>query len=504
MAKVNASVPQGTRDFGPETVRKRNYIFNTIKSVFELYGFQPLETPAMENIDTLMGKYGEEGDKLIFRVLDSGNPFTADFFKGLANFIQDFHDRVEGLKKINPKIENPWSKPFWEINPENLEMLSKDLMEIPELRKLFLPQFKNETSSKALRYDLTIPFARYVAMNYGQLTMPFKRYQVQPVWRADRPQKGRYREFYQCDADVVGSNSLINEVELAIIYATVFEKLGVDVEIKINSRKILAALAAICGGADQLINITIAIDKLDKIGIEKVKEELNTRGLNADQISIIEKYLTINGDNQNKLVQIQELLGNTEFGKKGIEEIEYVISYSRLMTHDSRLTIDFTLARGLNYYTGIIFEVKANNIQMGSIGGGGRYDDLTGTFGVPNIPGVGISFGVDRIYDVMEELKLFPAAVQTGTQVLFFNLGEAESKKAFALMQQLRGKGISCELYHEQSKFDKQFKYAEKKNIQYAVIIGSKELAEDSCVIKNLQTAKQETIAQNNLASCSF
>jgi histidyl-tRNA synthetase len=457
MAKVNASIPQGTRDFGPETVRKRYHIFNTIRSVFELYGFQPLETPAMENMETLMGKYGDEGDKLIFKILNNG--------------LND----PKNIDKAKTAFENVLS--------------GKNDKELTE---------------RALRYDLTIPFARYVAMNYGQLTMPFKRYQMQPVWRADRPQKGRYREFYQCDADVVGSNSLINEVELAIMYATVFEKLGIDVEIKINSRKILAALAEICGGAEQLTNITIAIDKLDKIGIEKVKEELTVRGLSADQISIIEKYLAINGDNQNKLVQIKELLGNSESGKKGMEEIEFLTGYPPLATHHLPLTIDFTLARGLNYYTGIIFEIKAYNVQMGSIGGGGRYDDLTGTFGVPNVPGVGISFGVDRIYDVMEELKLFPIEVQGGTKVLFFNLGDGESKNAFMLMQQLRGINISCELYPESAKFDKQFKYAEKKNILYAVIIGSKELAEVTCTIKNLQTGVQQTIAQDSLPAFNF
>ena len=457
MAKVNASIPQGTRDFGPETVRKRNHIFNTIRSVFELYGFQPLETPAMENMETLMGKYGEEGDKLIFKILNNGlnDPKNIDKAKtAFANVLTGKNDAA--------------------------------------------------LTERALRYDLTIPFARYVAMNHGQLTMPFKRYQIQPVWRADRPQKGRYREFYQCDADVVGSTSLINEAELALIYATVFKKLGIDVEIKINSRKILAALAEICGGADQLVTITIAIDKLDKIGLEKVKEELIARGLNTHQIGIIEKYLSIEGSNENKLAQIKDLLGNTVAGKKGIDEIEFLISYPPLTTYHLPLTIDFTLARGLNYYTGIIFEVKANGIQMGSIGGGGRYDDLTGTFGLANVPGVGISFGVDRIYDVMEELKLFPAAVQTGTQVLFFNLGDAESKTAFVLMQQLRNKDVRCELYPDASKFDKQFKYAEKKNIGYAVIIGSKELADGSCTIKNLQTGNQETIPREHLNSFEF
>jgi len=457
MAKINASIPQGTRDFGPETVRKRNHIFNTIKSVFELYGFQPLETPAMENMETLMGKYGEEGDKLIFKILNNGLNDPKNIDKAKAAFANVLTGRNDAA-----------------------------------------------LTERALRYDLTIPFARYVAMNHGQLTMPFKRYQVQPVWRADRPQKGRYREFYQCDADVAGSTSLINEAELALIYATVFKRLGMDVEIKINNRKVLAALAEICGGTDQLINITIAIDKLDKIGLEKVKEELAARGLTDTQTGIIQKYLAIEGSNENKLDQITQLIGSSETGKKGIEELAFLINYPPLATRYLPLSIDFTLARGLNYYTGIIFEVKANNVQMGSIGGGGRYDDLTGTFGLPNTPGVGISFGVDRIYDVMEELKLFPATVQTGTQVLFFNLGDAESKTAFALMQQLRNNNISCELYPETAKFDKQFKYAEKKNIGYAIIIGSKELADTTCTIKNLQTSKQETILQENISTFNF
>lgn len=451
MAKVNVSLPQGTRDFGADVVRKRNYIFNTIKTVFELYGFEPLETPAMENLDTLMGKYGEEGDKLIFKILNNG-------------------------------LDNP----------------AKHQQVKEEFEKVLAGKNTSGLTERALKYDLTIPFARYVAMNHNQLTMPFKRYQVQPVWRADRPQKGRYREFYQCDADVVGSTSLLNEVELANIYSTVFAKMGVDVEIKINSRKILAALAEVCGGAEKMVAITVAIDKLDKIGIEKVKEELTQRGLNADQIDVIEQYLLISGTNEEKLQKIKSLLGESETGKKGIGEIETILSYP-LTTKNSRLRIDFTLARGLNYYTGIIFEVKANNVQMGSIGGGGRYDDLTGLFGVPNIPGVGISFGVDRIYDVMEELKLFPAGVHTGTKVLFFNLGEAESKKAFELMQQLRSKGTSCELFHEQAKFDKQFKYAEKKQIPFIVIIGTKELETAICNVKTLQTGVQETISFDEL-----
>lgn len=451
MAKVNVSLPQGTRDFGADVVRKRNYIFSTIKSVFEVYGFEPLETPAMENLDTLMGKYGEEGDKLIFKILNNG-----------------------------------------------LDRAEKHASARTEFEKVLQGKNTSGITERALKYDLTIPFARYVAMNHNLLTMPFKRYQVQPVWRADRPQKGRYREFYQCDADVVGSNSLLNEVELANIYATVFAKLGIEVEIKINSRKILAALAEVCGGSDKMVDITIAIDKLDKIGLEKVKEELVQRGMNEQQIAVIEQYLSISGNNGEKIATVTTLLGENETGKKGIEEIKTVLELSGI-TQNSSLSIDFTLARGLNYYTGIIFEVKAKNVQMGSIGGGGRYDDLTGLFGVPNIPGVGISFGVDRIYDVMEELKLFPAGVHTGTKVLFFNLGDAESKKAFELMQQLRSKGISSELYHENVKFDKQFKYAEKKQIPFVVIIGTKELETNTCNVKDLQAGVQQTISFEEL-----
>lgn len=443
------SIPQGTRDFSAAVVRKRQYIFQTIRTVFETYGFQPLETPAMENLDTLMGKYGEEGDKLIFKILNNGLD-----------------------------------------NPAKLEQIKADFDKVLEGKNT------KGITERALRYDLTIPFARYVAMNFGQLTLPFKRYQIQPVWRADRPQKGRYREFYQCDADVVGSNSLLNEVELTHIYQTVFNQLKVPVDIRINSRKILAALAEVCGGADKLTDITVAIDKLDKIGLEKVKEELTQRGLSNEQINTIEQYLQISGSNTEKLATLTQLIGDTEIGAKGITEVQHLLNYA---TNIDSLVADFTLARGLNYYTGIIFEVKATTVQMGSIGGGGRYDDLTGLFGVPNVPGVGISFGVDRIYDVMEELQVFPDEVQTGTQVLFFNLGEAESRNAFTLMQQLRESGIRCELFHEQAKFDKQFKYAEKKAIPYVVIIGTQEMEQSTCSRKNLVTGEQITLSQSDL-----
>jgi histidyl-tRNA synthetase len=444
------TLPQGTRDFGPETVRKRKYILDTIRHIFELYGYQPLETPAMELLDTLMGKYGEEGDKLIFKILNNGLSDP----KNIGRAREAFDNVLDG--KNDPNL-----------------------------------------TERALRYDLTIPFARYVAMNHNQLTLPFKRYQIQPVWRADRPQKGRYREFYQCDADVVGSRSLINEIELASIYQTAFQKLKIPVEIKINHRKILVALAEICGGADKLTDITVAIDKLDKIGLEKVRAELIDRGLNDTQVATIANYLAITGSNDNKLSTLKSLFTSNSTGLQGVADLEYIIDHNPTPT----LTLDLTLARGLNYYTGAIFEVKATEAKMGSIGGGGRYDDLTGTFGVPGIPGVGISFGVDRIYDVMEEANLFPADVHTGTKVLFFNLGEAEAETAFDLVQQLRDKDIPAELYHETAKFDKQFKYAEKKGIPFAVIIGSTELASKTAKLKDLRDGTQRELPFEQITS---
>lgn len=459
------SIPQGTRDFGPEVVRRRNYILNTIRTTFELYGFQPLETPAMENLETLMGKYGEEGDKLIFKIRSNKNIF--------------------------------------QTAPEKAEEIKKILKEIEGADQQFLP----DKSKTALRYDLTIPFARYVAMNHGQLSFPFKRYQVQPVWRGDRPQKGRYREFYQCDADVVGSRSLLNEVELVNIYLSVFDQLKINVELKINNRKILMALAENCGGADKLVDITTAIDKLDKIGMDKVKTELSDRQLTTEQITQIEKYLQIashSSKNETIMEELKKLLGNNPQATEGLSDLQYILDNCSNLAYSGKIVIDPTLARGLNYYTGSIFEVKATDAAMGSIGGGGRYDDLTGLFGVPNIPGVGISFGVDRIYDVMEELKLFPNDIHISTQVLFFNLGEAESKASFKLMQQLRDRGVRCELYHEAAKFDKQFKYAEKKNIPFVIIIGEKELKEGTCNIKNLSTGTQETVSANSLLNHTF
>ena len=450
---MKPSLPQGTRDFSASVLRKRNFIFNTIKSTFELYGFEPLETPAVENTETLLGKYGDEGDKLIFKILNNGldNPTKKETAR------TDFETILEG--KTNKGI-----------------------------------------TERALRYDLTIPFARYVAMNQGQLTFPFKRYQMQPVWRADRPQKGRYREFYQCDADVAGSSSLLHETELALIYATVFEKLNVWVELKINNRKILTALATLCGGDDRMIPITIAIDKLDKIGLEKVKEELTTRGLNEKQVSLVESFISITGSNQEKLHQLETMFSNIAIGLDGVNELRAILStYENINQTTTPIIVDLSLARGLNYYTGAIFEVKAIGVQMGSIGGGGRYDNLTGLFGVNGIAGVGISFGVDRIYDVMEELNVFPENIQKGTSLLFFNTGQEEQQHILRIAQLLRSKNISCEIYHEAAKFDKQFKYAEKKSIPNIVIIGSKEIEAGTAVIKNLSSGIQKEVAQADL-----
>jgi histidyl-tRNA synthetase len=446
------SLPQGTRDFAAATVYKRNFILNTIRTVFELHGFEPLETPAMENLETLMGKYGEEGDKLIFKILNNG-----------LNDPKNIDKAQQGFEAL---------------------MQGKNTAQLTE---------------RALKYDLTIPFARFVAMNVNTLTMPYKRYQMQPVWRADRPQRGRYREFTQCDADVVGSTSLINEVELCNIYNRVFVQLGLtDYELKINSRKILAALAEIAGGAEKMMYITIAIDKLDKIGIEKVKEELAGRGIAENDIATIEKYLNITGTNQEKITAAKELFATSEIGKQGIQELEFVLEN----TSNINLGVDFTLARGLNYYTGIIFEAKAPaTVQMGSIGGGGRYDDLTGLFGVSGIPGVGISFGIDRIYDVLEELNLFPESISNTAKAIFFNLGENEVSAILKQMILLRDEGIACELYPEKVKMDKQFKYADKKQIPFAIIIGEKELENKTCMVKDLKKGVQEEIALDELTN---
>ena len=451
MTKI--SIPQGTRDFTAATLRKRNHILSTIKTVFELYGFQPLETPAMENLETLMGKYGEEGDKLIFKILNNGLNNEKNIEKAKAGF----EKILEGKNNV-------------------------------------------DVTERALKYDLTIPFARFVAMNHTKLTFPFRRYQIQPVWRADRPQKGRYREFTQCDADIVGNPSLLSDAEFALIYDEVFNRLGLkDYELRINSRKILSALAKACNATDKLIAITTAIDKLDKISIDKVKEELAENGLTENQIAIIEKYVSINGSNEEKINQAIGIIGNVAEGNRGLEEIKNVLQH----TAGKNIVVDFTLARGLNYYTGIIYEAKAPaTVKMGSIGGGGRYDDLTGLFGVPDIPGVGISFGVDRIYDVLEELNLFPENLEESTKVIFFNMGVTESAFAFNIMQQLRKAGVASILYHqEETKITKQFSYAEKYKIPYAIIIGSKEIEQNYCQVKNLTTGEQHVVVFENLVS---
>ena len=451
------SLPPGTRDFSAEVVRKRNYIFNTIRSVFECYGFGPLETPAMEQLDTLMGKYGEEGDKLIFKILNNGL------------------DNPEKEKQTRASLEQV-------LQGKN----NKDLTE------------------RALRYDLTIPFARYVATWHQQLAFPFKRYQMQPVWRADRPQKGRYREFYQCDVDVVGSRSLLNELELGCICHAIFTRLGLpDYSLRINHRQLLVALAAQCGDVAQLGTITTAIDKLDKIGIDKVKEELAKKNLSVAQIDQIVAYLQIGGTLQQQVEQLNNLLGKQSEAHTALAELKQLIE--DLQDQQVNAVLDPTLARGLNYSTGAIFEIKApSRINIGSIGGGGRYDDLTGLFGVPGIPGVGLSFGVDRIYDVLEELQAFPANTDNGSQVLFFNLGKEEMKAAFVKLQALRARGVAAELYPESVKFDKQFKYAEKKNIPYIAIIGKEELEKQQVNIKNIRSGEQRTFSWSELATLSF
>lgn len=455
---MKPGLPQGTRDFGAAVVRKRNFIFHHIRTVFELYGFQPLETPAFENLSTLMGKYGDEGDKLIFKILNNG---------------------------LN--------------DPKNIEQ-SKEAFQ-----KVLLGQNDLHLTERALKYDLTIPFARYVAMNYGQLTMPFKRYQIQPVWRADRPQRGRYREFYQCDVDVVGSRSLLNEVELASIYHDVFTRLGLSgYSLQINHRKILKGIMEVCGVASQEKAILVIIDKTDKIGVEGVSAELAAIGIPADNLNKLLAVYSFSDTTQSTLAFLQEQLAGSPTGLQGVKDLAYLLGsvenlYPAL---HNNIRLDLTLARGLDYYTGIIFEARApRSVKIGSIGGGGRYDDLTGLFGVPGVPGVGISFGVDRIYDVLEELGLFPENTQTSTKVLFFNLGDQESSHAFRLLQQLRSQGIPSELYHEPAKLDKQFRYAEKKNIPYAIIIGSKETEEKTFVLKDLAKGSQQVYKMEEIGN---
>ena len=441
------SIPKGTRDFGPVEMAKRNYIFNTIRSVYELYGFQQIETPAQETLQTLMGKYGEEGDKLLFKILNSGDYLS--------------------------KIEDS------ELTERNTLRLASKICE------------------KGLRYDLTVPFARYVVMHREELQLPFKRYQVQPVWRADRPQKGRYREFYQFDGDVVGSDSLLNEVELMQIVDTVFTRFGVRVQIKINNRKILTGIAEVIGAADKIVDITVAIDKLDKIGIDNVNQELREDGLSEEQIQKLQPIIMLEGSNEEKLNTIDEVLASNETGLKGVEETRYILGF--LTALNNEIQLDLTLARGLSYYTGAIFEVKALDTPMGSISGGGRYDNLTGIFGMPGLSGVGISFGVDRIYDVLNALDLYPKDSLNTTQVLFINFGEQETAYCLPIINKVRASGIRAEIYPDATKMKKQMSYANAKQIPFVVLAGESEMAAQKVTLKNMETGEQQLVTTEEL-----
>lgn len=444
MGNQKPSIPKGTRDFGPEEMAKRNYIFNTIKDVYALYGFQQIETPAMETLHTLMGKYGEEGDKLLFKVLNSG----------------------DYLSKITDE----------QLHERNSLRLASHLCE------------------KGLRYDLTVPFARYVVMHRDELQLPFKRYQIQPVWRADRPQKGRYREFYQCDADVVGSDSLLNEVELMQIVDTVFQRLGIRVQIKINNRKILTGIAEVIGEADKIVDITVAIDKLDKIGLDNVNEELRGNGLSEEAISKLQPIISLSGTNDEKLNVIADVLQSSETGLKGVEETKFILDCLKTCGLKNEMQLDLTLARGLNYYTGAIFEVKALDTPMGSITGGGRYDNLTGIFGMPGLSGVGISFGADRIYDVLNALDLYPHEAVQSTQLLFINFGERETAYCLPLVAKARQAGIRTEMYPDKAKMKKQMSYANAKGIAYVALAGENEIASNQLTLKNMTTGEQKLI----------
>ncbi|MFV0500365.1 MAG: histidine--tRNA ligase [Bacteroidales bacterium] len=446
---MNYSVVKGTRDFLPNQMIKRNYIFNSIKSIFELHGFCPIETPSIENLSTLMGKYGEEGDRLIYKILNSG-----DFLKGVD-------------------LSNPS-----DINYKPLT---------------------NKIAEKGLRYDLTVPFARFVVNNRNDLSFPFKRYQIQPVWRADRPQKGRYREFYQCDVDIIGSNSLLNEIELCEIIDEVFSKLNLNITIKLNNRKILSSISEIIGKPEMLTEITVAIDKIEKIGYEKVIYELLERGLDQEDINKIDPILKLSGNNKDKISQLKTILSENETGLKGIEELETVFNSIDKLNLSSNIEFDITLARGLNYYTGCIFEVKANDFSIGSITGGGRYDNLTGVFGLDNMSGVGISFGADRIYDCLEALDLFPKEINNTTKLLFINFGERESQKCIDYARVLRKNNISSETYPDKAKLQKQMKYANDKNIPFVALIGEREIEENKIMVKNMISGEQTLMDINQL-----
>ena len=445
------SIPKGTRDFSPIEMAKRNYIFNTIKEVFLLYGFQQIETPAMENLSTLMGKYGEEGDKLLFKMLNSG-----DYLKNAPAEMIEQHDYIHLIPKI---------------------------------------------SEKGLRYDLTVPFARYVVMHRNDIQFPFKRYQIQPVWRADRPQKGRYREFYQCDADVVGSDSLMNEIELVGMIDEVFKRFGINVIIKINNRKVLSGIAEVIGAPDKIVDITVAIDKIDKIGLENVNAELLEKGLSQDAVDALQPLLTLSGSNEEKLATLSTLLASSEVGMKGVEELRYVLTNSEAQQPKGVVELDVSLARGLNYYTGTIIEVKAKDVTIGSITGGGRYDNLTGVFGMPGTSGVGISFGADRIYDVLNTLELYPKDTLASTKVLFVNFGEKEGAQSLQYVMKLRANGIPAEIYPDSTKMKKQMSYANDKNVAYVAMVGETEMANGTIGLKCMETGEQENLTIDEVIS---
>ena len=445
------SIPKGTRDFSPVEMEKRNYIFNTIREVFYRYGFQQIETPSMENLSTLMGKYGEEGDKLLFKIQNSG-----DYFSGLTDE----------------------------------ELLSRNAAKLA-----------SKFCEKGLRYDLTVPFARYVVMHRDEITFPFKRFQIQPVWRADRPQKGRYREFYQCDADVVGSNSLLNEVELVQMIDAVFQKFGIRVSIKINNRKILTGIAEIIGEADKIVDITVAIDKLDKIGLDNVNAELASKGIPQEAIDKLQPIILLSGSNEEKIATLKNVLAASETGLKGVEESEFILKTITGLGIQSEVELDLTLARGLNYYTGAIFEVKALDVQIGSISGGGRYDNLTGVFGMEGMSGVGISFGADRIYDVLNQLDLYPKEAVNGTQLLFVNFGEAEAAYVLPVLAQVRAAGIRAEIYPDAAKMKKQMSYANAKMVPFVAIVGENEMKEGKVMLKNMTSGEQSLVTPDELVA---
>ena len=443
------SIPKGTRDFSPVEMAKRNYIFNTIREVFHLFGYQQIETPSMENLSTLMGKYGDEGDKLLFKIQNSG-----DYFSGLTDE----------------------------------ELLSRNAAKLA-----------SKFCEKGLRYDLTVPFARYVVMHRDEISFPFKRYQIQPVWRADRPQKGRYREFYQCDADVVGSNSLLNEVELVQMIDRVYDKFGIRVSIKINNRKILTGIAEIIGEADKIVDITVAIDKLDKIGLDNVNAELASKGIPQEAIEKLQPIIMLSGSNEEKLETLKTVLAASETGLKGVEESEFILKTVASLGVKSEVELDLTLARGLNYYTGAIFEVKALDVQIGSISGGGRYDNLTGVFGMSGMSGVGISFGADRIYDVLNQLDLYPKEAVNATQLLFVNFGEKEAAYCLPVLSAARDAGIRAEIYPDSAKMKKQMSYANDKNIPFVAIVGENEMNEGKLTLKNMTTGEQSLLTPDEL-----